>query len=510
MEPIVNANSAVNVAQQFNPRLYGYEGALSSAVGENAETSAYDERFAQAARPRGSAPMEPPICPELLGSTSKTHADDFISADFLNALVRANAGMDSREEATIPQTPISPPHQNTFIVRSEMHNDHLCTTAPPTRQIEVGPLPGVRSTLRNRQSIPECSTHVCKWADCNQSFGDVMLLRFHVTETHVRRGSLVTLKCAWNYCGKVYKKRDNITSHLHTHIPYFEHDCDYCGRKWQRRHDLTKHIKQSHAPVVLGSHRYWPVKRFVGLYSDRSIAVTEMGSFQQPAPLDVLPEGKLHYIKIEEEPLPRNLGPFIASNLSNQICSAPQNVTNQPAEQGRPAFAAAFRYSQVTQNQNASEVTADKGLATFEPNSNPANTDPSVYSLGAESQNIAEQSQISSLNRPVENQPSVMKSSSSSKNSAHFTGPTHVPRRSKRKTPPHDTDPTPKRHQSGVLSFPTQRRDRPIDKSLMPLAPLPLLAAPPFKHVAHLEPPGGQTTPQTAAGANPESGYKVF
>lgn len=216
MEPIVNANNAVNVAQQFDPRLYGYDGALLSAVGKNAETSAYDERSTQAgealsttsaitsknlqqydplfesreslswnqppetpltARPRGSAPMEPPICPELLGSTSKTHADDLISADFLNALVKANAGMDSREEAIIPQTPVSHPDQNTFIVRSEMHNDHLCTTAPPTRQIEVGPLPGVRSTLRNRQSIPECSIYLCKWADCNQSFDDVMLLR---------------------------------------------------------------------------------------------------------------------------------------------------------------------------------------------------------------------------------------------------------------------------------------------------------------------------------------------
>ncbi|KAI5839917.1 putative transcription factor PacC, partial [Morchella snyderi] len=65
----------------------------------------------------------------------------------------------------------------------------------------------------------------------------------HVTETHVRRGTSVSLKCAWVNCGNVYKKRDNITSHLHTHIPYFEHECDYCGRKWQRRHDLTKHIK---------------------------------------------------------------------------------------------------------------------------------------------------------------------------------------------------------------------------------------------------------------------------
>jgi hypothetical protein len=216
MEPIVNANNAVNVAQQFNPRLYGNEGALSVAVGEDAETSVYDERFTQAgealsttsatpsaslqqydplfesresfswnqfletpptARPRGPAPMEPPICPELLGSTSKTHADDLIPADFLNALVRANAGMDSREEAIIPQTPVSHPHQNTFIVWSEMHNDVLCTTAPPAQQGDVGPLPGVRSTLRNRQSIPECSTYLCKWSGCNQSFDDVMLLR---------------------------------------------------------------------------------------------------------------------------------------------------------------------------------------------------------------------------------------------------------------------------------------------------------------------------------------------
>lgn len=234
-----------------------------------------------------------------------------------------------------------------------------------------------------------------------------------------------------------------------------------------------------------------------------------MGSFQQSAPLDVLPEGKLHYIKIEEESLPRNPGPFIASNFSNQICSAPQKVTTQAEDQGRPAFVA-FRYAQVTQNQNTSEVTADKGLTTFEPNSNPVNTDPSVCSLGTESQNIIPQSQISLLNRPVENQPRVMKSSSSSKNSTHFTGPTHVLRRSKRKTPFHDTDPTPKRHQSGVLSFPTQRRDRPIDKSLMPLAPLPLLTAAPFKHAAHLGPSGEKPTPQTDAGANTESGYKVF
>lgn len=260
---------------------------------------------------------------------------------------------------------------------------------------------------------------------------------------------------------------------------------------------------------MLGSHKYWPVKRFVGLYSDRSIAVTEMGSFPQPAPLDVLPEGKLHYIKIEEESLPTNRGPFIASDFSNQISSATQNVANRPAEQGRSAFVK-FHYSQVAKNQNASEVAADKSLAILEPNFNPANTDPSSCSLGTESQKTVLKPQTSAINNPGENQPSVMKPPSSSENSTHFTGPTHVLRRSKRKTPFHDINPAPKRHQPGVLSLPTQRRDRPIDKSLTPLAPLPLPIPPPLKHVAHSELPREQITPQVNAGANSESGYKVF
>jgi uncharacterized Zn-finger protein len=67
----------------------------------------------------------------------------------------------------------------------------------------------------------------------------------HVCERHVGRKSTnnLNLTCQWGTCNTTTVKRDHITSHIRVHVPLKPHKCDFCGKAFKRPQDLKKHVK---------------------------------------------------------------------------------------------------------------------------------------------------------------------------------------------------------------------------------------------------------------------------
>jgi uncharacterized Zn-finger protein len=66
-----------------------------------------------------------------------------------------------------------------------------------------------------------------------------------VCERHVGRKSTnnLNLTCQWGTCNTTTVKRDHITSHIRVHVPLKPHKCDFCGKAFKRPQDLKKHVK---------------------------------------------------------------------------------------------------------------------------------------------------------------------------------------------------------------------------------------------------------------------------
>ncbi|KAI8809300.1 hypothetical protein BJ742DRAFT_659244, partial [Cladochytrium replicatum] len=53
----------------------------------------------------------------------------------------------------------------------------------------------------------------------------------------------VCLRCWWDDCTTIKKKRDHITSHLVVHVD-LQYVCKHCNLQYKRLFDLRKHEKQ--------------------------------------------------------------------------------------------------------------------------------------------------------------------------------------------------------------------------------------------------------------------------
>ena len=92
--------------------------------------------------------------------------------------------------------------------------------------------------------------HKCKWADCNFSSDNMLLLLTH-TQGHVgfKRNGTFKPSCEWEGCHFNKNSRAKIKEHITSHFSCRPHQCNQCTCSFKNPRHLSKHVKTKHSEV---------------------------------------------------------------------------------------------------------------------------------------------------------------------------------------------------------------------------------------------------------------------
>lgn len=192
--------------------------------------------------PLDTAPM-PPIFTDManinLEPTSSAMTFDFENPD-------ADIGYESSSYYTsdaLSPSPISSPHQRsvqTFLEGIEEHPSQEMafsqapTLFPPTSETMV--MDGLPLSPSRPALLPELEV------DASLEFTGISP---EEVQRYISEQDPTTNKwtCLYPECGKIFGRRENIRSHVQTHLGDRQYKCNGCGKCFVRQHDLKRHAK---------------------------------------------------------------------------------------------------------------------------------------------------------------------------------------------------------------------------------------------------------------------------
>ncbi|KAH7119134.1 BTE binding protein 4 [Dendryphion nanum] len=174
-----------------------------------------------------------------LGPTSSAMTFDFENPDL-------DMGYESSSYYTsdaVSPSPISSPHQRTMHTFLEGIEEH------PAQEMSFSQLPGLLPShdsmpLMNSLPLSPVDPSIYTELEMDASIEYTGISPEEV-QRYISEQDLATNKwtCLYPDCGKVFGRRENIRSHVQTHLGDRQFRCSDCGKCFVRQHDLKRHSK---------------------------------------------------------------------------------------------------------------------------------------------------------------------------------------------------------------------------------------------------------------------------